>query len=387
MASVFKRKKSRKWTIAYIDHAGKRREAAGTYDKAATLEIARKLESNTQLRRRGVIDAEQERLTSELHRPLEDHVKDFQEYMESKGSGDKHIDVTVNYIREIIRENGFKTLADLDVVKVSSYINALRRDKKGLCSINARITAIKAFSKWLWKTDRLRNHVMKLLSKQNHRTDERHRRRVLTEDEIKRLLAAAENGESFISRKGLPRNSDKIEMTGPDRAMLYRFALETGFRASECGSLTPESFDLDDLESARVTVEAAYSKHRRKDVQPLRRSFAEMMKAYLESKQSGEKVFPMPPKPVKMLQVDLEAAGIDYRDSSDRYVDFHALRHTFITRLIQAGAAPAVAQRLARHSTITLTMDYYTHVLVTDERAALERLPSLSEDEADRKIA
>jgi hypothetical protein len=32
-------------------------------------------------------------------------------------------------------------------------------------------------------------------------------------------------------------------------------------------------------------------------------------------------------------------------------------------------------------------MDYYTHVLVTDERAALERLPSLNEEEADRKIA
>ena len=112
-----------------------------------------------------------------------------------------------------------------------------------------------------------------------------------------------------------------------------------------------------------------------------------MMQVFLESKQTGKKIFPMPEKPVNMLRKDLDAAGIEYCDSENRHVDFHALRHTFITRLIQAGAAPAVAQRLARHSTITLTMDYYTHVLVTDERAALERLPSLNEDGADRKIA
>jgi integrase len=57
--------------------------------------------------------------------------------------------------------------------------------------------------------------------------------------------------------------------------------------------------------------------------------------------------------------------------------DFHALRHTFITRLARSGVAPAVAKSLARHSTIVLTMDHYTHTLIEDERAALDRLPSI----------
>jgi integrase len=48
-------------------------------------------------------------------------------------------------------------------------------------------------------------------------------------------------------------------MTGPDRAMLYRVAVGTGFRANELRSLTPESFDLD-ANPPKVTVEAAYSK-------------------------------------------------------------------------------------------------------------------------------
>ena len=70
-------------------------------------------------------------------------------------------------------------------------------------------------------------------------------------------------------------------------------------------------------------------------------------------------------------------------DASGRVVDFHALRHTFITRLARSGITPAVAKSLARHSTIVLTMDYYTHVLIEDERAALDRLPSINAPRAN----
>ena len=42
------------------------------------------------------------------------------------------------------------------------------------------------------------------------------------------------------------------------------------------------------------------------------------------------------------------------KDESGRWVDFHALRHTFITGLVTGGVNPKVAQTLARHSVITL---------------------------------
>jgi integrase len=66
-----------------------------------------------------------------------------------------------------------------------------------------------------------------------------------------------------------------------------------------------------------------------------------------------------------------------YRNAGGRVVDFHALRHTYITRLVRSGVAPAVAKSLARHSTIVLTMDHYTHTLIEDARAALDRLPAI----------
>src|SRR5262249_28816116 len=58
--------------------------------------------------------------------------------------------------------------------------------------------------------------------------------------------------------------------------------------------------------------------------------------------------------------------------------DFHALRHTFITNLANGGVHPKVAQALARHSTITLTMDRYSHTLVEEQSAALAALPDLT---------
>ncbi len=43
--------------------------------------------------------------------------------------------------------------------------------------------------------------------------------------------------------------------------------------------------------------------------------------------------------------------------------------------LAAGGVLPKVAQQLMRHSTITLTMDRYTHSFVGDDRTALEALP------------
>src|SRR6516225_6788106 len=68
-----------------------------------------------------------------------------------------------------------------------------------------------------------------------------------------------------------------------------------------------------------------------------------------------------------MFRADLEAAGL--------VADFHALRHTFITNLANGGVHPKVAQALARHSTITLTMDRYSHTLMGDQADALRVLP------------
>ena len=185
-------------------------------------------------------------------------------------------------------------------------------------------------------------------------------------------------------------------MTGPKRAMMYRLAAETGLRARELRSLTPASFDLA-IEPTTVTVEAAYSKHRRKDVLPLRLATAADLAEFLRPILPAVQIFGLPAwvQPVKILKPDLEAAGIVYRaerrkgqseDGDGAAVDFHALRHTFVSNLLRTGADPKTMQGLARHSTFKLTMDVYAHAQPADQAAAVAALPDLSPETCRRTM-
>ena len=73
----------------------------------------------------------------------------------------------------------------------------------------------------------------------------------------------------------------------------------------------------------------------------------------------------------------LTAAGLPYRDADGRVADFHALRHSYITLLERSGVSPKLAQELARHSDIRLTMNVYTHVRLHDLAGAVDGLPAL----------
>jgi hypothetical protein len=80
-------------------------------------------------------------------------------------------------------------------------------------------------------------------------------------------------------------------------------------------------------------------------------------------------------KTSKMMKLDLERAGIPYRDEDGLFADFHANRHTYITNLGKTGASLTTAQSLARHSDPKLTASTYTHLGLSDKAAAIEALP------------
>ena len=99
--------------------------------------------------------------------------------------------------------------------------------------------------------------------------------------------------------------------------------------------------------------------------------------------------FNMPSKDrmIEVFKADLSDAKIPYVDETGRYADFHALRHTCGSWLAASGAHPKVIQRVMRHSTITPTMDRYTHLFKGDEAQAVAKLPSLSAPGQDRSQA
>lgn len=97
----------------------------------------------------------------------------------------------------------------------------------------------------------------------------------------------------------------------------------------------------------------------------------------LAGEASWKAVVDVPSSSAKMMRADLAAAGIPHVNDAGLFADFRALRHTSITRLVQAGVHPKNAQVLARHSTITLTMDKYTHVSIRNTATALESVPAI----------
>jgi integrase len=58
-------------------------------------------------------------------------------------------------------------------------------------------------------------------------------------------------------------------------------------------------------------------------------------------------------------------------------VRLYDLRHSCATLLLQAGESSKVVSERLGHSTITLTLDVYTHVLPDMQKAAAEKLENL----------
>jgi len=384
-------RKAPKWYIEFRDHAGRQRRLAAFTDKAATEGLARRIERlvayrvnrqpldkasvewleslPTSLRNRlaglGLLD----KLSKVAAKPLGEHLDDFGTALEAKGNTERHVKLVVSRARRIVEACGFDVWSDVSASNVQRHLADLRKGKHGISAqtCNFYLQAIKQLGKWMVRDGRASHSPLEHLQGLNVRTDRRHDRRALTIDEQRRLLTAAASG------------SERQGMAAAERAMLYRLAMETGLRAGELRSLTTASFRLDDAPPT-VTVKAAYSKHRREDTLPIRPDTVALLKDFFANKVPATPAFRVPKRRLvaPMLRADLRAAGIAYRDNDGRVVDFHALRHTFITNLKQAGVHPKVAQILARHSTITLTMDHYSHTVVGELTEAVSALPDLS---------
>jgi integrase len=384
MASLFKKtivkidpktgrkikRKSAKWWGKYKDVLGISRRVPLCTDKAASQVMLNDLVTKADREKVGMGD----RFEDQHRTPLRVHLDDFEGHLRSKGVSAEQVKLVVGRCRKIVDGCGFTYIGDLAASRVQTYLAELRTAGASIQTSNHYLRAVKQFTRWLVRDRRTNDDRLAHMSGGNVKLDRRHDRRALTNDELGRLIDAAQTGPVVLG------------MTGPDRAMLYGVAVSTGLRASELASLTPESFDLD-RQPPTVTVEAAYSKHRRQDVLPLRPNLVPALQVWLGENPAGCPVWPGKWAKAKlaglMLKRDLKAAGVAYVDEDGRYADFHSLRHTFITRLAMANVPVKVAQSLARHSDVNLTPSRYAHVGVFDQASAIASLPLLCDREAD----
>jgi len=270
-------------------------------------------------------------------------------------------------VRRTCEGCGFRLAREIEGGKIEAWLHKqVEAGAFGLATRNHYLTAMKGFCRWMEREGHLTQDPTRHLRRVKNGPDMRRERRALTVEECRTLLEVT------------ARSGNHHGMTGGDRALLYRLALETGLRYADLRSLKVGNLDLEG-EPPSVRVEAAYTKNRREDRLPLRKETAAALRKRTRFMHPEAPLFKMwQNRGSEMLRRDLRAAGVPYRDSQGRVVDFHALRHTFVSNLARSGVHPKTAQDLARHSTITLTMDTYTHVLQEHKARALEQLPDLT---------
>ncbi len=306
--------------------------------------------------------------------PLSKHVDDFFQSLLAKGDTEKQANTVISRVKRVLDGCKFEKWNDIVASKIEQYLSKMRNSGEGISAqtSNFYLKAVKQFCRWMVLDQRANPLQLDHLKGLNVKTDRRHDRQALQPDQIRKLLEVTKDAPT------------RFGMTGFERAMLYRLAVETGLRRNELKSLTVSSFDFD---HCTVTVEAAYSKHRRQDILPLRVETAEELQKFLTGKIAAVKVFlNIPDKTSKMLKADLDEAGIPYIDDAGRYADFHSLRHSTGSLLAAAGVHPKVIQSIMRHSDINLTMSRYTHIFRGQESEAIGKLPDLSQSSKAQKL-
>jgi len=346
VASIYKRNRDRRkrhppYWIQYSDHEGQRRTAKGLTDKALTEQLAAKLENEAMLRKRGMIDPQQEKLADQRRTPIGDHLDAFERELSS--NTEKYSKLTMSRVRRIVRGCAIQTLADLDADVVQSFLKRIKKsDDLGNRTYNHYLQSFDSLCRWLVASERMAGNPVARLEPLNAEVDVRHARRALTVDEVGRLVQSA-----------LLSNEDIQCFNGEQRARIYILSFMTGLRRKELASLTPRSFDFR-ANPPLLTLQAACSKHRRTDVLPLHAELVTVLSDWLKGQNPDQPLFPKLAKRRTWLMVkkDLERVGIPYV-TPEGIADFHAAgRHSYITELRRNGATLPEAKELARHTNV-----------------------------------
>lgn len=319
----------------------------------------------------------------------------FAQDLTARGNRDDYARLAATRVRRMIRGCGFTYWRDVTGEKVQQWLAAERKTGKGkdgqkgmsFQTSNWYLQKAKEFSAWMAKRLGTPDPLLDVKGV-NVSGNKRHERRAMSLEEVGYLLDATATGKTYMG------------MTGPERWLMYRFALETGLRPKQVAGLTRAAFQLDGS-SAKVTAAASYSKNKRANTIPLRDDLAELLREHLQAKtpatpafrtvndRARSKIYKRDLAAARKAWLD-EAVGdveetarreasdfLRYRDSQGHVIDLYSARHTFITNLARAGVHPKTAQALAQHSTIALTMNIYSHVTQTEEAAAVAKLPGL----------
>lgn len=383
-SGLFQRSKGGSWFIRLKDARGKDTTKNLGKVKSRALELA-KLERAQLVRQRlGHVDERAEKLKAELKRPIEEHLAAHRDYLSSKGNVPAHIDSTIGKATEAAACCGWRTLQDVTAESLDGFRRDLLDRGTSHVTVNRHTRACKQLTRWLTRSGKLAADPLLGVVMLNEQTDRRRVRGVFSDDELGRLFAVAQSKSvttpaRFNSEGRQTDNGRTFNIPGRD--VLYRLAASTGLRLGEIRSLKVSDFRLDE-QSPVVLLPAKASKRGTLDVQPLPADLVcELRTVFATMHPSTQPWCKLPSGMAQIIAADCSAAGIEALTPGGEIRDFHSLRGTYITRLAKANVPFATVQRLARHSTPTLTAKHYVSLGLVDTAAAVDLLPAIATSE------
>ena len=235
------------WTAEFTDETGKvKRISTKTKNRSVAEKILAKYETEIDRIKSGVLSRAELSKVHVRNVTLDDALEQFCTKMTASGNTAEHINKTEQRILRLCNETKIDTVAKIRREIIERWI-ASEIQKKILTpsSINHYITAIKSFVKYVVDIELLTSNPLKSIRKINEAIGQRKIRRSMTDEEVERLLQAAETRQC--------RSKEKAS----ERSLVYRLLLGTGLRSTELSLLTPNQIDFT---RNRLTVEAVKTK-------------------------------------------------------------------------------------------------------------------------------
>ena len=420
-----KRRRSPTYHIAFRDHLKRRQSFAGETTERSTRIVAEKLLELVNCRRGGEgisdplrkwIDSRSEKelarlqamdlLTSTAENAgvtLAEHLDGrrddagnvtrpgWRQDLEARGVTGEHVRTVTSRVETLLTGCALFQWRDLIQPDVETRITVWLGKQREKGKINGRtfnyyVRDLRSFCRWLGKRLDRPAPLADLRGVDNAEADAEGRRPLSTA-EMRLLLAAAAAGPVICG------------LTGDERALLYRFAFETGLRPNQIRNLKVSDFDLDS-DPATVKTHARYVKRRRAHVQVLRAALAADLRERFKTRMPAAAALTLPAAGhmAEMLRADLaaartawlEAKGIsdkerEQRHRSDFLADanhegaravFYSTRHGHGTALADAGVPEKDIAASMHHASRTTTTRYL-HSDRKSRGAAVAVLPDL----------
>lgn len=340
------RRQSSWWYIRWTDSSGRQHKMRAAPTKKQAQEVLIKKLSEVAAEKAGlptnnIWDESLEGLLKRFLAAKEPHITE------------KQLGEIESELRRAFKAMKVWCVRDITPEAVEQYLN--QRAGSGLAprTVNKTLEKLKSIFNWCVDMGDLAANPLARL-KPRPQYEKKRKRRILTEEEIHRLLKACD-GVGWLKTGVL-------------------LALYCGLRVSDIRRLIWSDINL---EAKEITIRPEAEKSRRGAVLPIHHSLKSALKAWKMAEESDSEghVVRLTANPIRPLKKALEKAGVPYRNESGEYVDWHSLRHTFLTSLDRAGAGVKELQGLGRHSDPSLTLGVYVHSSRKREARAVSLLP------------